>query len=108
MPEPVFRSSKGRTLKKGYEGDEHETEIANAIPDTQEFDAASIDSPLGPVDAPQSEPKVRAVAPPQKKGGCAKSFVFLVGAIGLGAAAIIAALVWFFYYSNRAGGDPFQ
>ncbi|CAN5364528.1 hypothetical protein BH10ACI3_BH10ACI3_04180 [soil metagenome] len=102
MPDPVFRSTEGHTpgnKAAAFEGDEHETESANS--DDVDLDETLKDINIAPAKAATGENTVRPLAP-KKKGGCAQSFLFILGVVGFGAIAIIAAVVYFLFYYRAA------
>lgn len=134
MPEPVFRSTDGRTpagihatvpadestTAPGFhqattvetEGLPPESDIHTAItaeteglpPDEPDFHQAKTIETKVP--APDAQ-KVKAAPVKSKKGGCAKTFLFTVGLIGLGIAAVVIALVYFLFYYRPAETGTF-
>ena len=114
MPEPVFRSSEGRSPKPltALPADEMDTEMPNLDPlditldATDEFANAETDEIVAPP-VPDVQPPVPPTTPPKKKGGCAKNVVFVLGGIGVFAAAAIIALVYFLFYARPADSGTF-
>jgi hypothetical protein len=104
MPEPVFRTSDGHT-PKGPPTDEVDTETPDAmnaddhLPVISDADAAATTEEM-----PAYKP---APVPKPKGGGCFKSFLFILGAIALFAAIIVAALIYFLFYYKPTDSLPF-
>lgn len=116
MPEPIFRSSEGRTPKPARRFDDTE-EVDTLSPDFSEADTDEIDvdSPNQDeidTETPESEePKsavyeeqpparnaVRAVAE-KEAGGCMKTITLIVGTITISLIAVIIAVIYFgFFY----------
>jgi len=122
MPKPVFRSSEGHTPKRAPEtdfSDDMPTEIANKddsafakpVPaseaDTAEIETDTDDDKAGAPAAPKTSTVTPKAAEPSKKGGCAKSFLFIVSMIGLAVAGIIIALIYFLFYYRPAETGTF-
>lgn len=103
MPEPVYRSSPGRTPKSANMADP-----ADEIPTEPGFsDEDNIDT-LAPgfVDADDvpTERPIRAQAEPprKKKRGCAQSLLTVVGVIALALIGVVIAVVYFLFYYRSA------
>lgn len=129
MPEPTFRSTDGHTPKSAPEAiytDDMPTEIANkddsafaksepkTVPSAdagEDPDAVSNEAEAADADSVETdEYEVVEKAPPpapKAKGGCAKSFLFIVSMIGLAAVAIIIAVVYFLFYYTPAETGTF-
>ena len=116
MPKPVFRTSEGHTpssAKSAY-SDDLPTEIANR--DESEFakapsEADTLETETTETDDGETteDPVAKAAAQttPKAKGGCAKSFLFIVSMIGLAVVAIIIALIYFLFYYQPAETGTF-
>ena len=108
MPEPVFRSTPGRTPQSTYQ-----TESADDITTQPGFtDEDNIDT-LAPdfVDSGEETQsaktaKVSAAPPAKKKRGCARSFLTVVSIIVLAVVSVVIALIYFIYYKSADNG-PF-
>ena len=106
MPEPIFRSSEGYTpgAKSEAVTDEMETdppaaEEAQTLDEqTEIFDETAMNH----VRAAPAKPVVEA-----KGGGCAKSAMMTFAFIAFLSAAIIAAAVYFLFYSGRTDSGTF-
>ncbi|MEP6788716.1 MAG: hypothetical protein ABJB40_09820 [Acidobacteriota bacterium] len=134
MPQPIFRSTEGHTPKTAPDAiylDDLPTEIANkdesafakTLPDTipsvdanadggEDPDAVTDEAAAADADGVETDEyevvqKTPPPAPPKAKGGCAKSFLFIVSMIGLAALAIIIAVVYFFFYYTPAETSTF-
>ena len=123
MPDPVFRSSEGRTPKsvKDYVDPD---EVDTAAPDfteadTDEFDTEPVsqdeidtETPDGETDEIVAESgeevelpsPVRAAPPkpPKSAGGCARSVVTLFGVTAFVVLAIVFTAVYFLFYYTPA------
>ena len=106
MPEPVFRSTPGRTPKSVHEtldakelttqpGFTDEDNIDTLAPDFAEAEEALTDEPVKVTTAP-SKPK---------KKGCARKFLLVMGMIALAIVTALVALIYFFYPVRP---DPFN
>lgn len=124
MPEPIFRTSEGKTPKsaKNYvDPDDIDTEAPEfSEADTDEFDTEPIDqeeidtetpdpeteedTKEYPVDsAEEPKPQVRASEKPAKTaGGCAKTMLMMVGITTFAILAVVAVLVYFLFYYTPA------
>ncbi len=94
MPEPVFRTTEGRTPGTSepiFDGDEHDTES----PDDNAGDLAETLSDIKP---DVTEPVIIKAAPPKQAKGCFQSFVLMFGVIGLSIVVILVALYYFLFY----------
>lgn len=123
MPEPIFRSSEGRTPKSARH-DDHADEIDTLSPDFAEADTDEIDVDVpdqdeidtetpntkagsgtdpAPVyeEQPPERTAVRAAAEKQT-GGCAKTMTMILGAIALSVVVIIIVLVYYGFYYQPA------
>ncbi|MEO6051968.1 MAG: hypothetical protein ABIP78_11645 [Pyrinomonadaceae bacterium] len=102
MPEPVFRTSEGNTPKSPvavFEGDEYETEAANTDEPAEPSSDISDEIAIAITDEmPVYKPKSR---------GCAKNFLFIIGLIGVIAAALIILAVYFLFYFRPAETGSF-
>lgn len=128
MPEPIFRSSEGRTPKSARhsEADEIDTAAPNASEaDTDEFlvddrdpdeietespnalEDENVDPPAQPQtpteDAPpvyeEQPPGTYAAPEPQKQaGGCAQTILMIVGTLALSAIVLLIALVYLGFF----------
>ena len=122
MPEPVFRSSEGHTPRRAPEAnfsDDMPTEIANKddsafarpVPaseaDTAEIETDTDDDKAEAPAASETSTDTPKAAQPNQKGGCAKSFLFIVSMIGLTVAAVIIALIYFLFYYRPAETGTF-
>jgi len=89
MPEPIFRTSAGKSLRKtdlDLIADEIDTEIANR-PDDELVKTTR--------DKAEAEVKPLPASGQAKKGGCAQSFLMTLGMVVLITAVLVAALVYF-------------
>jgi hypothetical protein len=133
MPEPVFRSTEGHTpagIHATVPADESttapgfhqaktvETEGLPPSPDFHEAITAETEGLPAESDfhqaktvetegLPSKTAKVKASPEKPKKRGCAKTFLFTVGLIGLGLAAMVIALVYFLFYYRPADTGTF-
>lgn len=109
MPEPIFRSSEGRTPKtaKNYTNTD---DIDTLAPDFFEADTDEIypepDREAIVTEAPETErttyeesPPKNIVRPaaPKKAGGCVKTFGFVAGIVVVAVIAVVVAIVYFLY-----------
>src|SRR5687767_7993334 len=103
MPEPVFRSSEGRTpgAKSEAATDEIELEIPPGEETPTDDDQAEVfdETSMNHVRAIPSKP----VEP--KGGGCAKSAFLTFGIIAFVVIAVIAAAIYFLFYSATPNGN---
>ncbi len=99
MPEPVFRSSKGRTPKSGT------AEAADDALDLMDTDP-NMGSGIEPEEDISGEKTIEIVggakAKVQPKRGCLSKFLYLILGIVLLAAAAIFAIIYFFYYAVKS------
>ena len=91
MPEPVFRSSKGRT--PGAKGDDPELDATEPAG----FEPEPVDAKQGPQSVRVREEE-RISRHKKKKGGCAKFFTLLALAVGLVIGLAIIAIIYFLFY----------
>lgn len=97
MPEPVFRTSEGRTPGSSepiFEGDEHDTES----PDDETNEFAETLSDIEPATA---EPVVVKAAEQKKTGGCFQTILVMFGVVGLSIILFIAVVVYFAFYWHQ-------
>ena len=102
MPEPVYRSSPGRTPKTA--AIDPESDIETEMPNSDQLDI-TLDQSEDLSNAETEEiPAVVRAAPidKKKKGGCAKSFLFIIATIGIIAAALLLAVGYFLFYYRPA------
>ncbi len=133
MPEPIFRSTEGHTpagihatipadestTAPGFhqaktvetEGLHQETDLHQAktietegLPPEPDIHTAITAETEG---LPAKSAKVKAAPEKPKKRGCAKTFLFTIGLIGLGIAAVVIALVYFLFYYRPADTGTF-
>ncbi len=117
MPDPVFRSSEGRTPKTAknyvdpddidtaspdfFEADTDETDTKPAV-DQDDIDTETPDGPTRAIPSKtyNERPPKNTVRPsvPPKTGGCAKTFGVMAGLIGFSVAAIIGVIVYFLFF----------
>lgn len=124
MPEPVFRSSEGRTPKPAR-GLDAADEIDTLSPEFSEADTDEIDIDQDEVDTETPESRVEVAAEPEaavaepseiyeekppernavrpaaqkQAGGCAKTISMILAAIALSVVAVLIVLIYFgFYY----------
>lgn len=105
MPEPVFRSSEGRTPKTATLDPQGEVPTEPGFHDKTTDEITVSEVPVGdsdeknevPAQAVRESTKTR-VRHPRKKGGCAKTFTLIVGAITFSVVAIIALLVYYLMF----------
>ncbi|HRI03518.1 MAG TPA: hypothetical protein PLL77_07215 [Pyrinomonadaceae bacterium] len=128
MPEPIFRSTEGHTpagIHATVPADESTTapgfhqattlETEGLQPEPDIHQAKTIETEGLPAEPdfheaktveteglPPATAKVKAAPVKPKKRGCAKTFLFTVGLIGLGIAAVVIALVYFLFYYRPA------
>ena len=98
MPEPLFRTSEGRTpgaSEPAFDGDEHDTESPND-------DANDFAETLPDIKPEVAESASVNAAPQKKAGGCFQSIVVMAGVVGLSVAAIVIALIYFLFYWQTA------
>ncbi len=118
MPEPVFRTSEGRTPKsaKNFDQDDVDTaspdlreadteEIETDVPDQDEIDTETPESEEEPAggeaEVYQERPPKNVVRPAVAKpaaGGCAKTISLILGIIAISGAALLSAIVYFLYF----------
>lgn len=123
MPEPIFRSSEGRTPKLARKHG-HEDEVDTLSPDFSEADTDEIDVdapnqdeidtetpepvgeeiPVAPVyeEQPPSRNSVKAVAAEKQAGGCLKTISMIVGTIALSIIVLLIALIYLGFYYQPA------
>ena len=110
MPEPVFRTTDGRTPKGAAVvdiGNEDTTEPGfHDAPTIKTADLVPSNTEEKPAKG-KVKVKAKAAAKPKKKRGCAKSFLMTVGMIALIVIAIAAALIYFFVYYRPADTGTF-
>lgn len=126
MPDPIFRSSAGKTpksAKKYVDPDDIDTEAPEfSEADTDEFDTEPIDQeeidtetpdaeaeeetkeyPVAPVDDELASPTVRASEKqPRSAGGCARSMLMLVGFTTFTVLTVVAILIYYLFYYTPA------
>lgn len=110
MPEPIFRSSEGRTL-----GGKVDPQAADAETSPEAVAASSTaQAPTDPMAGTMvfDETAMNAVRPAPAKpvdakgGGCAQSALMTFLTIGIIALGIIAAAIYFFYdWAPRSNGN---
>ncbi|MFT3742785.1 MAG: hypothetical protein QM785_00695 [Pyrinomonadaceae bacterium] len=122
MPEPVFRSSEGKTPKSAKTSDQEDIDTESpdfTEADTDEFDTEPVDHddvdtetpdpdeedtkefPVASVEEPK--PQVRASEKPAKAGGgCAKTMLMMVGITTFAILAIVAVLIYVLFYYTPA------
>ncbi len=128
MPEPIFRSSEGRTPKSALHGEADEIDTAAPNPaeaDTDEFlvddgspeeietespnafDDDQVDSAEPPDASAAVPPQVYEEQPPgtysatepqKQAGGCAQTILMIVGTIALSVIALLIALVYLGFF----------
>lgn len=94
MPEPVFRTSEGRTpgsSEPNFEGDEHDTESPND-------EASDFAATLPDIKPELSEPLEEKAAQQKNAGGCFQSILVMFSVVSLSIAAIAIALIYFLFY----------
>lgn len=97
MPKPIFRSSDGytpKTAKAEFEGDDIPTEITNREEMVDAKVSPDVSGEGVKAIVEDKDPKAKRAS----KRGCASSFVLLISLIGLVAAAVIIALIYFLFY----------
>ena len=116
MPEPIFRSTEGQTpagIHATMPADESttapgfhqaKTVETEGLPPSADFHEAITAETKG---LPSKTTKVKAAPEKPKKRGCAKTFLFTLGLIGLSIAAVIIALVYFLFYYPRTDTGTF-
>ncbi len=116
MPKPVFRSTEGHTpsgIHATVPADESttapgfhqaKTVETEGLPPKSDFHEAITAETEG---LPSKLAKVKAAPEKPKKRGCAKTFLFTIGLIGLGIAAVVIALVYFLFYYRPAETGTF-
>ena len=133
MPDPVFRSTEGHTptgIHATLPADESTTapgfhqattlETEGLVPEPDLHQAKTIETEGLPPEPdfhqaktveteglPSKTAKVKAAPEKPKKRGCAKTFLFTVGLIALGIAAVVIALVYFLFYYRPAETGTF-
>ena len=107
MPEPVFRSTEGQTptgihatvpadeTTTAHDLHQAKTVETEGLPPGPDFHEAITAETEG---LPSKTAKVKAAPDKPKKRGCAKTFLFTVGLIGLGIAALVVALIYYLFY----------
>jgi hypothetical protein len=125
MPEPIFRSSEGRTPKSARP-DDHADEVDTLSPDFAEADTDEIDVDGSVPDqdeidteTPDNTPELKTSPPPvyeerppertavhaateKQTGGCAKTMTMILGTIALSVIVIIIVLVYYGFYYQAA------
>ena len=110
MPEPIFRTTPGRTQKSVHETlDAKEVTTQPGFTDEDFVDTLTpdfVDSKESPADEPV---KVTPATPKaKKKQGCARSFLTVVSLIILAVIGVVIALIYFLSYYNPLGKTPFD
>ena len=104
MPEPIFRTTPGRTPKSVHETlDAKEVTTQPGFTDEDFVDTITPESADVRPDPTEKEVKV-TVAPvkPKKKRGCASSFLTVVSLIVLAVIGVVIALIYFLFYYRAA------
>ena len=106
MPEPIFRSSEGRTpgAKSEADTDEMETESPATVEGQTDDELADVfdETAMNHVRAAPAKP-----AEP-KTGGCAMSAMMTIAVIAFLAVSIAAAGIYFWFYSGSTGNGTFN
>lgn len=105
MPEPIFRSSKGRSLRNAA-GEADTDKLA------EETLASAEAETLGEQTDELNEASANVVrAAPVKvdkpKRGCARSFALVVGIVAVLAVATVAAVIYYLFYLGPSDSGPF-
>lgn len=103
MPEPVFRTSGGRTpknTKSEFDADDIPTEIANR-------NESEVVVPQPDLSAENADEIAEVASEAKPKRGFAKSLLVFVCLIGVVAAAVIIALIYFLFYFRSAETGTF-
>ena len=100
MPQPVFRSSPGKTPNgAAVSQEEIPTEPGFSDRTTEEVEVpAEFADRQNQTVRPSTKVRVRH----KKKGGCARAFVTIVSLITVAAIVIIGALIYFLFYYRPA------
>lgn len=92
MPDPVFRSSQGKGPKPVLTDQED-------VPTEPGFSEMQTEEDLAIPDGPQSvRPSTKVRVRTKKKGGCARTFLTIIGLIAVLAIALVSALIYFLFY----------
>ena len=100
MPEPVFRSSPGRSPNDppAPTQDDIPTEPGFDEMETEEnVDLSGVESDPDSSQSVRQSTKVR-VRGKKKKGGCARTFLTIIGLVAVLAIGIVSALIYFLFY----------
>ena len=104
MPEPIFRTTPGRTPKSVHETlDAKEVTTQPGFTDEDFVDTITPESADVRPEPTEKEVKVTAApVKPKKKRGCARSFLTVVSLIVLAVIGVVIALIYFLFYYRAA------
>ncbi|MBV9216370.1 MAG: hypothetical protein JO053_09350 [Acidobacteria bacterium] len=98
MPEPIFRSSPGKTPKKlDLSQEEVPTEPGFSEMETEE-DVAVPSGVIGSEPSQGVRPSTKIRVRHKKKGGCAKLVLTLIGLVAAAVIIILGAMVYLLFY----------
>ena len=107
MPEPIFRSSEGRTpgAKSEADTDEMETETPATVEVQTDDELADVfdETAMNHVRAAPAKPVVEA-----KSGGCFQNALMTFLMVSIVAIGIVAAAIYYFFYSGSSGNGTFN
>jgi hypothetical protein len=112
MPEPIFRSSEGRTPGAKVDPEVADSETSPEAVAASPMAQASPDPMAGTMMFDETAMNAVRPAPAKtvatKGGGCAQSALMTFLTIGIIALGIIAAVVYFIYYSGSQSNGNFN